>query len=525
MATTVLHIEAELGAAGVARLKTAVDELLRQRRNGGASAGHIPALQPASAAAAAPLPPLPLIPGPAAAALPAADAAAARPPSVQGAALPPLQAAGLPPLVPAPPPLATVAPPPPPLRPATAGGERRPASAVAVTPYVAPPPPAAYAAPPPPAPAPAAAAPAAAAAAPAARYGGPSWQCVWTTDPAEHGGSAVQSLCYLPSVPGLPGGDGHAGWVVSSSKGLLNLWEASPSGGRGEASLMCMHSQGTDYGSVCMEAERGTGLLLGASQHASGEEWLTLHSLQVDSLLAFKSRCPMPHQPSSRMVGSHHRAVVSLHPLGGPLAECAAGSYGGAVVVWQVGSASRLLHPKAPKAMWKAHGGLITALHRSAHPGLLLFSGAADGAVHMWSLREKPNAPLVAFNQQGSITGVHHLNETTLVTAADTGRVLVWDVRQAAAGPVKFAVPDGTPIDCLAVSPFGDAAAVATRTAVYSVDLLDTACTSTQLSAGQLRSPVTGITWNVVTSEVLVGGGPGAAGSISVFRQQLPGYA
>lgn len=30
---------------------------------------------------------------------------------------------------------------------------------------------------------------------------------------------------------------------MSSSKGLLNLWEASPSGGRGEAALMCMHSQ------------------------------------------------------------------------------------------------------------------------------------------------------------------------------------------------------------------------------------------------------------------------------------------
>ena len=77
--------------------------------------------------------------------------------------------------------------------------------------------------------------PQAAGAAPAPMHGGyagPSWQCVWTTDPSEHGGLPVESLCYLPSVAGLPGGDGHAGWLVSSSKvgwgggvgGWVNVW-------------------------------------------------------------------------------------------------------------------------------------------------------------------------------------------------------------------------------------------------------------------------------------------------------------
>ena len=34
---------------------------------------------------------------------------------------------------------------------------------------------------------------------------------------------------------------------MSTSRGLLNLWEASPSAGRGEAALTVLHSQMTDY--------------------------------------------------------------------------------------------------------------------------------------------------------------------------------------------------------------------------------------------------------------------------------------
>lgn len=170
----------------------------------------------------------------------------------------------------------------------------------------------------------------------------------------------------LPRVP--------AGWLISSSRGLLNLWEASPSAGRGEPALMCMHSQvgrprcrpallpatsarachagplhnreprcwhavtclalyvlpfpsvhpcppyfnppglpsgrlqpstrhhaltttppspqphphpgqGTDYTSVCLDADRASRMLVGASQDRAGCEWLTCYSLDVETLL------------------------------------------------------------------------------------------------------------------------------------------------------------------------------------------------------------------------------------------------
>lgn len=102
-----------------------------------------------------------------------------------------------------------------------------------------------------------------------------------------------------------------------------------------------------------------------------------------------KGRCPMPHSPANKVAGQNCLAVASLHGGGGPLSETCVASYGGALVCWTIGIAakpavSRSAAPGsvAPKALWKAHDALITSLHMSAF-GLSLFSGAADGKVHM----------------------------------------------------------------------------------------------------------------------------------------------
>ena len=71
----------------------------------------------------------------------------------------------------------------------------------------------------------------------AAAQEGPKWKVAWRTEEGDHGGHPVSALAYAPRLPGLPGGDGHAGWLIAASRQLLNLWECSASGGRGEPSL------------------------------------------------------------------------------------------------------------------------------------------------------------------------------------------------------------------------------------------------------------------------------------------------
>jgi hypothetical protein len=60
----------------------------------------------------------------------------------------------------------------------------------------------------------------------------------WASDPDEHLHKPVTALAYVSRLPGLPGGDGHSGWLVSASRGLLNLWEANRAAPGNEGVLM-----------------------------------------------------------------------------------------------------------------------------------------------------------------------------------------------------------------------------------------------------------------------------------------------
>jgi hypothetical protein len=64
------------------------------------------------------------------------------------------------------------------------------------------------------------------------------WKRCWVTAAEEHNRHPVTAMLYSSSYQGLAGGDGHAGWLVSASNRLLNLWECNAGGGvAGEPSL------------------------------------------------------------------------------------------------------------------------------------------------------------------------------------------------------------------------------------------------------------------------------------------------
>lgn len=61
---------------------------------------------------------------------------------------------------------------------------------------------------------------------------------LWSTEAEDHEREPVVALAHAEKLEGLPGGAGHAGWLVSSSRGCLNLWECYPGSGSGDAALM-----------------------------------------------------------------------------------------------------------------------------------------------------------------------------------------------------------------------------------------------------------------------------------------------
>jgi hypothetical protein len=76
-------------------------------------------------------------------------------------------------------------------------------------------------------------------------------------------------------------GHAHAGWLVSASDGMMNLWECSGSGGSGgEPSLQVMHSQATDLNVRSMAHDARSHLLLCTG--AEEVRRVNLHSLDAE---------------------------------------------------------------------------------------------------------------------------------------------------------------------------------------------------------------------------------------------------
>ncbi|KAK9823156.1 hypothetical protein WJX72_000685 [[Myrmecia] bisecta] len=312
-------------------------------------------------------------------------------------------------------------------------------------------------------------------------------------------------MVYTPAIPGLAGGDGHAGWVVTASQQLLNLYECNPGGGAD--ALMMMHSQATEFRMVDLQVEGSQRLLLGASKDmATRRECVSLHSLDINgNFMGLAGRLGLPPAntpqaaapPSASQLATQ---VASLHHLGKPLAHCCAAAYGNSIVVYP----TTIVPGEIPKqkAIWAAHSAPITSLRCSAF-GMHMVSGAADGTVHLWDLRNKPTAPASRFQQRGPVTGVHLLNDASLATCSRDASLQLWDVRRPATPVHTVTSPDNRGIVRMAASVIGDTLAFASEVGgIYVVDLIDMACTLTTVAAAG-RQPVQSLTWNSRTGHIL----------------------
>jgi len=348
-------------------------------------------------------------------------------------------------------------------------------------------------------------------------------------------------MSYCPQIDGLPGGDGHAGWLVSASRQILNLWECSPGGGGGPGglpSVMVLHTQMTDFLSTCLAVEPALQLMFGASADTRGtaqlgysSECVSVHSMNPEAgMLATKYRmmvpdpsAPRPGQVPAVPAGQQRKIslpkVVSLHPLGRMLRGCVGAAFGPRLLVYETHlSVSGVSNINKARLDWKAHEAPVTALHAAAITGQL-YSGAADGSVAVWNMRERLGT-LVRKMSHGTpqpITSIQLVNDQMLATSGADTKVLLWDLRSPST-PMQTVIPDGTPVHHMKMSPAGDCLAVVTARGLYSVDLLDGGGALTLIAEvpPNTRAPLD-IEWNWNTGELYTSG---FSGSINVFRRK-----
>jgi WD40 repeat protein len=151
---------------------------------------------------------------------------------------------------------------------------------------------------------------------------------------------------------------------------------------------------------------------------------------------------------------------------------------GEAVCCYESGAPGADFRSLMPVCRFVEHTDIITSLTCSAEPAFngLFFSGSRDCTIRIWDRRQKQCV--------GQMLGVNgtaahakmitclDANAGLIVSAGLDKLVKVWDVRRAAAGPVRSIAVDDNAILKVAVAAGGTAAAVSTLRRLYLVDLV-----------------------------------------------------
>ncbi|KAL2649324.1 hypothetical protein R1flu_017452 [Riccia fluitans] len=348
------------------------------------------------------------------------------------------------------------------------------------------------------------------------------WRGRWTTAAAEHNRECVTGMVYVPLLEGLEGGEAFTGWLVSSSRRMLNLWECTSYTRPAEPALQVMHSQSTEFVMESMDVDTAAKLFLSFCAHPRDQGYcISLHSLAAESFFSYKGmiRVPsagVPPRKQGFTTGSRICHVTSLQPLGGPLRSSIAAGIGQDVFVYELASATVSPSVNAqPKAQWKAHAAPISAMHRSSFACALL-TGASDGSIRLWDLKTKPNAPVRQYAHSKQVIQVAMLDPNTIGSCGADGLVNIWDIRSSA-GALFSVNPDRTPIINLAVGPSGRIVAFTTRKSLYCLELAaqggSAACLSPLVPLPP-AGPSVDMKWNSKTSQLYV---CGVDGTIDVY--------
>jgi hypothetical protein len=94
-----------------------------------------------------------------------------------------------------------------------------------------------------------------------------------------------------------------------------------------------------------------------------------------------------PPTPKAQRVTS---CVLPLHHIGGPYRNCVGATYGGMFKILETSGGSSAPAKTTPKAEFKAHDVAVTALASNPLNPCYVMTGAQDGCVHMWNLRDRP---------------------------------------------------------------------------------------------------------------------------------------
>ncbi|KAF8060010.1 hypothetical protein HT031_004948 [Scenedesmus sp. PABB004] len=380
------------------------------------------------------------------------------------------------------------------------------------------------------------------------------WRECFATDPEEHAGGAVTALAYVPELPGLPSFDGHAGWLVTGSRGMLNLWEANRAAS-GDMALMvhalrvlralgragcalrqqppaccrrptaagaaalppqCMHSRAVGVTPSRIVAEPRTQTLFAVGTNLSdGTECVSVHSAEPEMLLSLRYRfAPPPERARSQQ--RLMQQVVTVHGITPGLSRCAIASYGERLLIFEakpeLGETPDVVVHAATHHFVAHPGSVVTALHRAPLEGSsTLASGAADGAVHLWDLRAPPNMPRLRLAAHGgAVTGLELIGDDRLVTGGADGRVLLWDSRAGGAALHAAAAPGGAGVSRIAVGPWGDVVAVSTPRGLHCLELFDFGAPMTHIAPWPLPRGFTDVAFNAVTHDLYAGDASGA---------------